>query len=70
MVKVESSTTEGLSRVIHYRDFERIKGIWTSRTTEVADVNRKSRTILKLDKVDYNIPLNKDDFTLEALRKL
>src|SRR5262249_52767769 len=43
VTKVESYNKKGLVRVIDYRDFEQVKGIWTARTTEVLDVNRKSR---------------------------
>ena len=30
---------------------------------------RKSRTILKFDKVEYNLPMKEDQFTVEALRR-
>jgi outer membrane lipoprotein-sorting protein len=68
LTQVESYNKDGLVRVIHYRDFERLANVWIARTTEVLDAARKSRTILHLDKVEINIPLNKADFTLEALR--
>jgi outer membrane lipoprotein-sorting protein len=55
--------------VIEYRDYELIKNVWTPRTTEVEDIARKSRTSLKYDKVDYNLPMKEDEFTLEALRR-
>jgi len=69
VTRIEAYNKKGLVRVIDYRDFEQIKGIWTPRTTEVLDVVRKSRTILKYDKVDFNIPLKEDEFTLQALRR-
>jgi hypothetical protein len=69
LIKVEAYDKKGLARVIDYRDFELVKGIWTARTTEVTDVARKSRTILKFDKLEYNLPLKDDDFTLQALRR-
>lgn len=37
--------------------------------TEVVDVVRQSRTVLTLDKVEYNIPIDKDEFTLECLKR-
>ena len=67
--KAEAYTKKGLVRVIDYRDFEQIKGIWTARTTEVFDATRKSRTVLKTEKIEYNLPLKEDDFTLQALRR-
>ena len=69
LVKIEAYNKNGLARVIDYRDFEQVKGIWTARTTEVNDVPRKSHTILKFDKLEYNVPLKDDDFTLQALRR-
>ena len=69
VTKVESYNKKGLVRTIDYRDFEQVKGIWTARTTEVLDVNRKSRTILKFEKLEYDVPLKSDNFTVEALRR-
>jgi Outer membrane lipoprotein-sorting protein len=69
MVKVEAYNKNGLIRVIDYRDFELASSIWTARTVEVNDITRKSRTILKYDKLEYNLPLKDDDFTLQALRR-
>ena len=39
------------------------------RTVEIYDAGRESRTILKLDKLEYNAPMKDEDFTLEALRR-
>jgi hypothetical protein len=69
IVKVESYNKKGLVRVIDYRDFELAKGIWTARTIEVTDVTRNSHTALKYDKLEYNLPMKDDDFTLDALRR-
>ncbi len=69
ITKAESYDRKGLVRVIEYRDFEQVKGIWTARTTEVLDVKRKSKTILKFDKLEYDVPLKQDQFTVEALRR-
>ena len=69
VVKIEAYNKKGLLRVIDYKDYQQVKGIWTPLTTEVLDVPRKSRTILKYDKVDFNMPMKEDDFTLQALRR-
>ena len=68
-VKVEAYGKKGLVRTIDYKNYEQIKGIWTARETEVYDVTRKSRTILKYEKLEYNLPMKDDDFTLQALRR-
>src|SRR6202451_3320747 len=67
--QIENYTKDKLIRRIHYSDIQNVSGIWTPRTVEVYDANRKSRTILKLEKLEYNIPMKDEDFTLEALRR-
>jgi hypothetical protein len=69
IVKAESFNKKGPVRSIDYRDFEQAKGIWTARTIEVNDVTRNSRTILKYDQLEYNLPMKEADFTLDALRR-
>jgi hypothetical protein len=68
-VKIEAYGKKGLVRVIDYKNYEQIKGIWTARVAEVYDVTRKSRTILKYEKLEYNLQMKDDDFTLQALRR-
>ena len=46
----------------------------THRAPEMIDVpetdeQRRTRTRLRLDKVEYNLPLKEDDFTVQALRR-
>jgi hypothetical protein len=67
--QIESYLKDKLIRRIHYSDIQNVSGIWTPRTVEVYDANRKSRTILKLEKLEYNLPMKDEDFTLEALRR-
>ena len=67
--QIESYSGDKLIRRIHYSDIQNVSGIWTPRTLEVYDANRKSRTVLKLEKLEYNVPLKDEDFTIEALRR-
>jgi hypothetical protein len=67
--KVEAYNRKGLVRVIDYKDYEQVKGIWSARTTEVLDVTRMSRTVLRYGQLVYNLPLKEDEFTLQALRR-
>jgi hypothetical protein len=69
ITKAEMYNKNGLVRVIDYSDFQQVHGIWTASTTEVLDVKRKSRTILRFDKLDYDVPLKPDQFTVEALQR-
>lgn len=66
--KVEAYDGKGLVRVIDYKDYAQVQNIWTARTTEVFDMRRNSRTILKYEKLEYNIPVKDEVFTLQALR--
>jgi hypothetical protein len=68
-VRVDAYKDSSLSRRITYSDFDKAKNIWTARTIEVHDQSRSSRTVLKLEKLDYNIPMKEDGFTLQALRR-
>jgi hypothetical protein len=36
---------------------------------EMADLRRGSRTALTLDKLQYDVPMNEEDFTLQAIRR-
>ena len=61
-----------LVRKIRYSDIvrqnARQNNIWTARNIEVLDAARNSRTVLKIDKLEYNLPMKPEDFTVEALR--
>jgi hypothetical protein len=50
-------------------DIQNIQGIWTRARPRMSDMRRGSVTRLVLDKVEYNVPLREDDFTLQALRR-
>jgi hypothetical protein len=67
-MRIEAYNKKGFAKAIDYTDFEMVKGIWTARSVEVVDIVRKTRTALHYDKVDYNLPLKPEDFTVEALR--
>jgi hypothetical protein len=69
LTRVEAYDRNGLVRTIEYRDFQQTAGVWAAHTVEVTDVTRKSRTVLKLEKLELNLPLKEDDFTLQALRR-
>lgn len=68
-VRIDAFKGEQLARRILYGDFENVKNIWTARTLEVQDESRKSRTVLKLEKLEYDVPMKEDGFTLQALRR-
>jgi hypothetical protein len=68
LAQVESYIKSDLVRRLKYSDFAQVQGIWTGRRLEMSDLRRKSRTILTLEQLQYNVPLKEEDFTLQALR--
>ena len=69
VAQMEDYSKDKLIRRIRYSDIQNVSNIWTPRTVEVFDANRKSRTVLKLEKLEYNQLMKDEDFTLEALRR-
>ena len=67
--EIENYIKEQPVRRLTYRDFQNVQGIWTARHLEMADLRRASRTALTLDKLQYNVPMKAEDFTLQALRR-
>jgi hypothetical protein len=68
-LKIESFKGDSLVRRILHSDYEKIQNIWTPLTLEVEDIGRKSRTVLRTEKLEYNIPMKEEMFTLQALRR-
>lgn len=66
--QIESYVKAEVVRRLSYSNFVQSQGIWTGRRMEMTDLRRKSRTILTLEKLEYNIPLREEDFTLQGLR--
>jgi hypothetical protein len=69
MARIENYIREQLVRRLAYGDLANVQGIWTARRLEMADLRRGSRTRLTLDRLEYNVPLRAEDFTLQALRR-
>jgi len=67
--QVESFVRDEIARRLHYRQIDQVQGIWSARLLEMHDLRRKSRTLLTLDKLQYNVPMQESDFTLQALRR-
>jgi outer membrane lipoprotein-sorting protein len=68
-VEYQNYVKDKLVRRLMETDIQNIQGVWTARHLEMTDLGRKSRTILKLENVRYNVPMKDDDFTVQALRR-
>jgi hypothetical protein len=58
-----------LVRRLYVCDLQQVQGIWTPRLLEMTELKRNSKTILKVEKLEYNVPMKEDDFTIQALRR-
>jgi len=67
--RIDNYASDTLTRRLLYKDMQNVQGIWTARTLEMEDFTRNSRTVLKLESLNYNAPLRDEQFTLEALRR-
>src|SRR2546428_536911 len=45
------------------------QGIWTAHQIDMHDLKRNSHTILRIEKLQYNVPMKDDAFTREALSR-
>jgi hypothetical protein len=68
-VQYENYVKDQLARKLHATDIQNVQGIWTARTLEMSDLRRKSRTVLRMQKLEYNVPLKDEEFTVQALRR-
>lgn len=69
LARLENYVKERLARRLNYSDIQNVQGIWTARQMEMIDLGRNSRTRLTLEKLQYNVPLREEDFTLQAIRR-
>ena len=67
--RVDAYVKNEVVRQLAYTQITNVQGIWTARDTTMTDLRRGSLTRLVLDKIEYNLPLRAEDFTVEALRR-
>jgi hypothetical protein len=67
--QIENYIKEQVVRRARYKDIRNIQGIWTAHQIDMHDLKRNSHTILTIEKLQYNLPLKDDAFTLQALRR-
>lgn len=69
LVQIENYKKDELARRAKYTDIRRVQNIWTAHNIEMLDARQNSRTILAIEKLQYNVPMKEEDFTLQALRR-
>ena len=65
----ENLVKDQVVRRLHQREIQNMQGIWTPRLLEMHDLRRNSRTILRIQKLEYNVQVQEQDFTVQALRR-
>ena len=68
VARIESYVKDLAVRKLNYSSITNIQGIWTAKSLSMTDVRRGSLTRLTLEKVEYNVPLSEDRFTVQSLR--
>ena len=68
-VQYENYVKDQLARRLRQSDVQQVQGIWTPRLFEMTDLRRNSKTILRIEKLEYNVPAKDEDFTIQALRR-
>ena len=69
LAQIENYSREQLVRRVHYQDIRNDQGIWTPHQVDMHDLKRNSHTIMKVEKLQYNVPMKDEAFTLQALRR-
>jgi len=69
LAQIESFKGSELIRRITQSDPQNIQGIWTPRRIEVLEAKRGATTRLTMDKLEYNVAMAEEDFTLQSLRR-
>lgn len=69
VAQIENFQKTKLVRKARYTDIQRVQNVWTAQNIEMTDFGRNSRTVLRIEKLEYNVPMKDEDFTIQAMRR-
>ena len=69
VVQIENFKKTELIRRAKYSNIQRVQNIWTAHNIEMFDAKEDSRTVLAIEKLQYNLPMKDEDFTIQAMRR-
>jgi hypothetical protein len=69
VAQIENFKKSEMVRRAKYSNIQRVQNIWTAHNIEMFDAGRKSRTILAIEKLQYNLPMKDENFTIQAMRR-
>ena len=58
-----------LMKELHVEELELIDGIWTATRMHMQNHQRNHRTVISIDEIEYDVPLESSLFTVNALEK-
>jgi outer membrane lipoprotein-sorting protein len=67
--RIDSLIKDQVVRRLTNGNLSNIQGVWTARDVTMVDVRRGSRTRLLLDKIEFNVRLPEENFTISAIRR-
>lgn len=68
-VQLEMYRQDQLVRRLQHKRVEKVQDIWSTLELGMDDLRRKSRTVMKTEKLKYDVGLTEEQFTLQALRR-
>jgi hypothetical protein len=69
LARVDSYIKDQVVRRLLYSELKNVQGIWTAGKLAMTDLRHGSMTHLLLYNIEYNAPLNEENFTLQAIRR-
>ena len=69
IVQIENFNKSDMVRRAKYSNVRLVQNIWTAHNIEMFDAGRMSRTILTIEKLQYNLPMKDEGFTIQAMRR-
>ena len=66
--QLDAHINDAAVRRLKYLQIGEVQGVWSARALDMADLRRKTHTLLHLDKLEYNLPMKDEAFTVQALR--
>ena len=67
--RIENYIKGEVVRRLRQSTIEQVQGVWTARLLEMHDIRKNSRTVLTIDKLQYNVPLKEEMFTLQRFAR-
>jgi hypothetical protein len=69
LVQLENFKKTELVRRAKYTNVQRVQNIWTAHNIEMYEVEANSRTVLAIEKLQYNLATKDENFTIQAMRR-